>query len=148
MTPRTFAAVAVSVLFLAIASWAARRDREPPPSRWPSVAELDSLSRYLAPGSAAPRLDDYAAYLPAAIPRPARGSSASQAVPALESRLSAIIISGDRRLAIIGDRSLRSGERLENGAVIVRIAPDHVVIRERGGSLRTLRLATGTDQSS
>lgn len=146
MSARTFAAAAVCVLFLATASWAARRDREPPPSRWPTVAELDSLDRYLAPGPPAPPLDDYAAYLPAAIPRPTRRSSAPQA-PALESRLSAIIISGDRRLAIIGDRSLRSGERLENGAVIVRIAPDHVVIRERGGSLRMLRLATGTDQS-
>jgi hypothetical protein len=147
MSPRTFAAVAVSVLFLATAYWAARRDREPPPSRWPTLAELDSLDRYLAPGPPAPPLDDYAAYLPAAIPRPTRRSSVSQARPALESRLSAIIISGDRRLAIIGDRSLRSGERLENGAVIVRIAPDHVVIRERDGSLRMLRLATGTDQS-
>lgn len=109
---------------------------------WPEVAELDSLTRYLAPVEPAPRPDDYGAFIPA---RPAPASPRPRArEPATTLRLSAILIAGDRRVAIINDRDVRQGDRVGPDAVVLSIGRDHVVIRERDGSPRTLRLTTGT----
>ncbi len=54
--------------------------------------------------------------------------------------LSAILFSGDRRIAIINDRSVRVGDEVD-GARVLAISPDRVRIR-RGESVQSLALAT------
>lgn len=143
MVGRTVAVVAVSAALLGTTVWAMGRSPELPPSTWPAPEEIDSLSRYLAASEPAPRIDDYAAYLPAERAPQVWRPAPVQAPPS-DLRLSAILIAGGRELAIINDRHVRPGERLNGGAVVVSIARDHVVVRERDGTLRTLRLPTRT----
>ena len=146
MGGRTIVVIAGCIALLATTVWAAGRDPEPPPSHWPAPEELDSLSRYLVAGEAAPRLDDYAVFLPAA-DAPVRWNppAATEPEPMADLRLTAILITGGRPLAIVNDRHVRPGQAVDGGAVVVSIARDHVVVRERNGMLRTLRLPTGTE---
>lgn len=144
------AVIGISTFCIATTVWAIGRDPAPPPSRWPSPEEIDSLSRYLAAGEAAPRLDDYAVFLPAEAAREvwlpvAESHQESYPEPQANLRVTAILIAGGRPLAIINDRHVRPGESIDGGAVVVSIARDHVVVRERSGTLRTLRLPTGTE---
>lgn len=124
------------------------RAPEPPPSQWPAPEEIDSLSRYLVASEPAPRIDDYAVFLPAeAAPRvwlPPIGSI-SEPEQLADLRLSAILIAGNRPLAIINDRHVRPGETVDGGGVVVSIARDRVVVRERSGTIRTLRLPNGSE---
>lgn len=144
MGGRTIIVIAGSIALLATSVWAMGREPAPPHSGFPAPEELDSLSRYLVPGEPAPRLDDYAVFLPAA-GAPERWIEPTEAEPLADLRLSAIIITGGRSLAIVNDRHVRTGQTVEGGAVVVSIARDHVVVRERNGILRTLRLPTGTE---
>lgn len=144
MGGRTIAVIIGTIALLAASAWAVGREPEPPPSRWPTPEELDSLSRYLVAGEAAPRLDDYAVFLPAA-GAPPRWSPPAEAETLTDLRVTAILITGGRPLAIINDRHVRPGQTVEGGAVVVSIARDHVVVRERSGMLRTLRLPSGTE---
>lgn len=54
--------------------------------------------------------------------------------------LSAIMIAGDRRIAILNDRMVRPGDRLEDGARVERVESDHIVIITPGGERRRLEL--------
>jgi len=137
---------AICLVFAGIAAWAfTTRDAEPYAARTPTAEELDSLGRYLAPVAPAARLDDYAVFLPAR--RPARFVPAEPA-PAEEPstsswHLSAIMIAGARPVAIINDQPFAAGARLPDGAVVLEIEPDHVVIRAPNGARRRLELAAG-----
>lgn len=112
-----------------------------PRPAWPDPSELDSLRRYLTPVGPAPSPDDYAAFIPA-LPGPAPRRPRTLD-PVRDVRVSAILIAGDRRTAIIDDRSVRVGDRLGDGAVVLSIGRDHLVLRERNGSTRTLRVSPG-----
>lgn len=59
--------------------------------------------------------------------------------------LSSVLISDDRRLAVINGQVLRPGEHVA-GARVVRIEPDHVLIRHADGE-RRLSLRTGLNIS-
>jgi hypothetical protein len=108
-----------------------------------AAAELDSLASYTGPMPPAVAFDEYDAYLPAALPPPPppRPSAAEPIDPVDPARwrLSAILITGGRPLAIINDRQVRAGERLD-GAEVLTIERDRVVLRHRDGSRHTLRL--------
>ena len=97
--------------------------------------EADSLSRYLEPVGPAPRLDDYAAFLPAAPPAPLEHGPPARAAepPATTWELG----------AILNDESVAEGGRLSDGSVVLEIERDHVVIRAPNGALRRLVLSAG-----
>lgn len=136
----------VVLLLAALALFAALREPAPPvASAWPTPQELDSLSRYLEPAAAAPPIDEYAAYLPAGIPA-YREPAAVAPAPVVDEtvwRVSAILITRNRPVAIINDEQVRPGERLAGGAEVVAIENDHVIIRVADGTRRTLRLTPG-----
>ena len=54
--------------------------------------------------------------------------------------LSAILIAGERRIAIVNDRMVRSGDRLEEGVRVETIESDHVVIMLPDGERVRLEL--------
>jgi hypothetical protein len=112
----------------------------------PSEAEVDSLARYLRPGPATPRLDDYSVFLPArTVPHsPARGvPSPHVELERLEGpRLGGIVVAGSGPVAILDGESAAVGDRIRGGWTVVTIAPDRVVLRAPGGALRTLSLST------
>ena len=149
MTPNGVRGALVGALCLAFAGVAAwsltRHDVEPLAGGAPTAEELDSLARYLAPVAPAPRLDDYAVFLPAR--RPARfvpPESGPVEEPSTSSwELSAIMIAGARPVAIINDEPYAAGARLPDGAVVLQIERDHVLIRAPNGARRRLVLAAG-----
>lgn len=128
------------IALLAVAVWSIRREPARPSVASASLEELDTLRRYSRPVEAPPQVDDYEAFLPA--------EASSEPVPregireAPLPRLSAILISGAQPLAIIDDRTVRGGERLEHGWEVVSIGSDHVVLRDSFGTLRTVRLGS------
>lgn len=133
----------VAAVLLAVAAWWTLRPTETPViAGWPTPEELDSLVPYLAPVAAAPRIDDYGAFLPAATaPAPAAPRPAPLGAPAPEWRLSAVLITGDRPIAIIDDAPVGLGARLPDGSVVVAIEREQVVLRAPDGTRRTLRLS-------
>lgn len=144
MNGRMLLVIVAATALLGTTVWALQREPQPGSARWPTPEDVDSLSRYLTASEPAPRLDDYAVFLPA------EGAPEIWIPPAEVEALSplsvsAILITGERRMAIINDRPVRAGQALAGGAVVVSIARDHVVVRERSGMLRTIRLATGND---
>jgi hypothetical protein len=54
--------------------------------------------------------------------------------------LSAVMVSGDRRIAIINDEVAREGERLRDGSLVRRVANDHVILVTPAGESRRLEL--------
>lgn len=150
-SPRSAAVGGLCLAVLALGGWAAGRDAPPArPGPWPSAAELDTLARYLDPAAPAPALDDYAAFLPAAprpLPRPARVGEPVAEAPPMSWRLTAVLIAGDRPVAILNDQHVRPGDALEGGARVVSIARDHVVVREPNGARRTVWLADALEGS-
>lgn len=136
------AAVGALLVALAVAAWT---DRTPAVAEapWPSAAELDSLTAYLAPSAPAPRVDDYAAFVPAPHASLAAPPANAPAAAQTEVQLSAILIAGARPMAIINDQTVLPGARLEGGAVLLSIEPDHVLIREPDGSRRRVFLTAG-----
>jgi len=54
--------------------------------------------------------------------------------------LSAVLIAGDRRSAIVNDRVVRPGDRLEDGTRVEVVGNDHVVIVTPDGMRRRLEL--------
>lgn len=111
-----------------------------------TTAELDSLSAYLSPSAAAPALDEYGAFLPAvASERPVDDpySPSKEPAPEREWSVSAIVTGGARSIAVIDDVTIRSGAILSDGSRVVAIGIDHVILRDRNGTLRTLRLKAG-----
>jgi len=59
--------------------------------------------------------------------------------------LQQILVSGDKRSAVINDQLVREGDRV-NGAQVVRITPDKVVVKIRQ-KLKTLSLIKRTKHS-
>ena len=137
---------AVAVLCLALVAVAARsfasRTVAAPAERLPSAEELDSLSRYLAPGEPAPGLDSYAVFIPAG-PELAAPAPPAPAPPQATLELSAILISGARPIAIINDEAVGAGTRLEDGSTVLEIQRDHVIVRRPDGTSRRLTLSAG-----
>lgn len=130
-----------SALLLSVAAWWLVRPVEARQiAGWPAPEELDTLSRYLSPAQPAPRLDEYQAYLPAAA-EPVRSLPAPQPTPPVSLRLSAVLITGDRPMAIINDIPVAPGARLPGGAEVVSIEREQVVVRDPDGTRRTLRLS-------
>ena len=112
-----------------------------------TAGELDSLSVYLAPSAPAPVLDEYGAFLPAVEASPAVPAgplpAGAAGPPATEYAVTAIVTGGSRPLAIIDDATFAPGATLPDGARIVSIEKDQVVLRHPDGTLRTLRLKAG-----
>lgn len=54
--------------------------------------------------------------------------------------LSAVLIAGERRTAILNDQLVRPGDRLEDGTRVEVVERDHVVIVTPGGERRRLEL--------
>jgi hypothetical protein len=140
-------ASALSAALLTTAARALTRRAAPAPGpAIPARAEVDSLARYLRPGPATPRLDDYSVFLPArTAPRPLdAGSPPPRSEPerAGAPRLGGIVVAGSGPVAVLDGESAGVGDRLRGGWTVVRIAPDQVVLRAPGGALRTLSLST------
>lgn len=125
-----------------------------PPRRMalPTAGELVELERYLTPVDvdreirvAVPErvaIDGNpfggppAAEPAATAPRPAQPA----ARPAPRWALTAIMIADDRRVAIVNDRLVRVGDRLDDGARVEAVERDHVVLITPGGERRRLEL--------
>ena len=106
--------------------------------------EADSLGRYLEPVGAAPRLDDYAAFLPAAPARAYHAPAAPADEPAADPwEVSAIVLGGRQPVAIFNDEAFAAGEWLSDGTVVLAIERDHVVVRAPNGALSRLLLNAG-----
>ena len=63
--------------------------------------------------------------------------------PAPGPRVSAILISGERRLAILDDRVVRPGDVLDDGTLVEAIGPREVVLVAPDGTRQVLRIETG-----
>lgn len=108
----------------------------------PQLAELDSLSRYLDPVAPAPDIESYDMYLPASGPDPIYLPPIDAASePPRPRRLSAIMLIGDRPLAIIDDQQVVAGSVLPGGTEVVRIEGTEVLLREQNGREHTLQLS-------
>lgn len=133
-----------ALLVLGVVVWATRAPEPVAASAaWPSPEELDSLSAYLAPAVAAPNIDEYAAYLPADDAPVVRQEYRPRrpAIEAPDRKLSAILITPDRPIAIIDNQQVRPGEQLPGGAEVLAIEKDQVIVREADGTRRTLRVS-------
>ncbi|HEU4453287.1 MAG TPA: hypothetical protein VFZ18_08030 [Longimicrobiaceae bacterium] len=112
-----------------------------------TAVELDSLSVYLGPSAPAPLLDEYGAFLPAVEAEPLSSAGPlpahAAAPPPAAYAVTAIVTGGSRPLAIIDDATFAPGAMLPDGARVVSIEKDHVVLRHPDGTLRTLRLKAG-----
>lgn len=104
-----------------------------------ALADLDSLSRYLEPVPPAPEIENYEMFLPARefvpVTRPPIFSE-----PPQPRRLSAIMVIGQRPIAIIDDQQVSEGEMLPGGTIVVDITPVGVTLREPNGTQRTIQL--------
>ncbi|MFO7892106.1 MAG: hypothetical protein R6U63_00110 [Longimicrobiales bacterium] len=123
-----------------------------PPRRMtlPTAGELVALERYLTPVAVeaagqvgvpptvvidgnpfrGPQVQEVAA--------PAEGPRAAE--PAPRWTVTAIMVAGEQRVAIVNDRMVRPGDRLDDGARIAAVERDHVVLITPGGERRRLEL--------
>lgn len=77
---------------------------------------------------------------------PASNSDTGTSKAAAPAVLTAIVIGSQKRLALIGEHYVGVGDRVA-GATLIRIAFDHVVLRD-GNSERVLRLTPLLDSRS
>jgi hypothetical protein len=102
--------------------------------------QLESLAPYLQPVAPAPPAPLVEPFVP---PRyedePPAPSIAGTATPGWT--VSAILISDVRRVAVVNEELVTIGSRTASGARIVAIERDHVVLTERGGARRVVRVA-------
>lgn len=105
-----------------------------------SIAELDSLTRYLQPVGEAPELENYEMFLPARESLPPDPSDFIYEPPPPR-RLSAIMVIGGTPVAIMDDRTVREGDVLSAGTEVVRIETSGVTLRERDGSVHTVQIS-------
>lgn len=68
------------------------------------------------------------------------GGAESAGTQAPRWNLSAIMIAGDRRIAILNDRMVRPGDSLEDGVRVQSVEPDHIIIVRADGQRRRLDL--------
>lgn len=125
------------------------------------AAELELLGQYLARQPVYPRfvarplegiaLVDSRSAL-AQVGRPSRRMPAPE-LPELPQRegvpvrrwvLSAIMITGSRRVAVVNDSLVSVGAVVGGGATVAAIEPDHVILIESGGARRELRVQPGS----
>jgi hypothetical protein len=119
-----------------------------PPRRMglPTASELVELERYLTPvavGEVArvgtpPRVEIDGN--PFRGPAPAPREEQPQEAAPLPWRVTAIMIAGDRRVAVVNDRLVRPGDRLEDGARVESVGRDYVVLITPDGQRRRLEL--------
>lgn len=101
-------------------------------------AQVAGLAPYLVPVGAAPEAEDFDAFLPALEGAPLPDYE-PPALPTAPLRVSSILIAGGRRVAIINDRAVRPGDTVD-GAEVVDIESNHVVVRDQNGSRRILEV--------
>lgn len=119
-----------------------------PPSRAsvPRVESLEALSPWLAADTVRPRGDDVGVVRLVRDPFGATLRPAGAGEDGAERRgdggwsVSAIMISGDRRLAIVDDRLVEAGDVLAGGGRLVQVARDHVVVLGPDGVRRRVPL--------
>jgi hypothetical protein len=139
-----------------LASVVAHRALKPPAvtaevsSGVPSAEELDSLSKYLAarapqssPGLGAfdrSRIDSYDPFASAEFVE--MNVSSTAPVPQVRDRyvVTAILISRDKRVAVINDALVSVGSILPGGVRVTAIENDHVEIVGRSGTRRMLAI--------
>lgn len=116
---------------------------------WPSADELDALAAYLSPvveappragerGVAVTGMDDpFAPPTPVDdVPEPQPSAESADRAPVV----SAILITGDRRLAVIDGRMVGPGDVLPGGERVESIEPQRLVLVDADGARRTLAL--------
>lgn len=122
-----------------------------PPRRMalPTASELVELERYLVPVTAdetrvgvPPRvvIDGSPFRAPPVAVEAAPLSPRPATAPAPRWTVTAIMIAGDRRVAIVNDRLVRPGHRFDDGARIEAVERDHVVLITPSGQRRRLEL--------
>jgi len=83
---------------------------------------------------------------PNVLPGAPRDASRPSEAPAPASRLQSVLISPQRRLAVIDGRTVPLGGRVDD-ATLVQIAETHVTLR-RGDELKTLELYPGVERKA
>lgn len=126
-----------------------------PPGNWPDPDELAGLSPYVEPVAgravAYEMLDardagrDPFSVVPLYVTEPGP-ATVSQAAPDPRWVVSAILITKERRSAVIDDRIVSTGDVVRGGARVVAIERDHVEIVTPSGVRRTLRVQPGGPQ--
>lgn len=116
----------------------------------PTASELVELERYLTPVAIEdvgrvgmpPRVDiDGNPFRGRTVPRTAAPEVGPRAAePQPRWTVTAIMIAGEERVAIVNDRLVRPGDRLDDGARIAAVERDHVVLITPGGERRRLEL--------
>lgn len=119
----------------------------PAPMTLPAAGDLLALDGYLAPvpgadarpGVPPPVSVEGSPFGPlASAPTPARGPTGAAPGPAWA--VTAIMITGARRIAIVNDRLVRPGDRLADGSRIAAVEADHVLLITPSGERRRLEL--------
>jgi hypothetical protein len=129
----------------------------PPP---PQTADLDALSKYLAP-LASPastssdmveppigvQRDPFAAPVAEVVAAPARSDSAPVVVaPAAGTwTVNAVLITDSYRAAIINDALVTLGNKLSDGARLTAVERDHVVLMDAQGTKRIITVRDGNN---
>jgi len=122
------------------------------------AAELELLGQYLARQPVYPRfvarplegialVDSLSALAQAGRPSrrmPAPELPRPEGVPVRRWVLSAIMITGSRRVAVVNDSLVSVGAAVGGGATVAAIEPDHVILIESGGARRELRVQPGS----
>lgn len=141
--------VTIAVLIAAGLVMAGRSLVPSPPRRMalPTASELVALEPYLNPGSVG---GDIRVGVPPEVaiegdpfgtPLPERTPTAAQQTQAAPRwKVTAIMIAGERRMAIVNDKLVRPGDRMEDGARIEAVEQDHVVLITPSGERRRLDL--------
>lgn len=148
-----------AVILVAALSLKLRHDLQTQPvtgDQWPSPAALDSLRPHLRRTETPPRQipslaydalsenDPFQADAPVApAPEPSFAPSEPQPREVIHLRLSAILISGAERVAVVNNALVRVGSSLPGGGRVVGIERDHVQIVSREGGRTVLRLNQG-----
>ena len=113
----------------------------------PTASDLVEMERYLTPVATdetrigvPPRVAVDGS--PFGVPRAADPTQGQRpaAAPAPRWTVTAIMIAGERRIAIVNDRMVRPGDRLADGARIEAVERDHVVLITPSGQRRRLEL--------
>lgn len=126
--------------------------------QWPSPAMLDSLRPFVRPVDR--EVQDIASfgydqlsehdpfegepsYMPIADPEPAPSRVEAPVPQRARPTVTAILITGDQKVAVIDNALVRIGSILPDGARVVGIERDHVQIVSRDGGRMSLRLNQG-----
>lgn len=153
MANRTSAVLwSVSGLLVAVALWLRFGALPAVPSRpvRPDAESLERLAEYVKPVSQAGPVRGEVVWAGRAVedpfvsrePVPTRPQAAMTA----GRRLSAILISPARRVAIIDDRLVQPGDRLSGGTRVAEIQRDRVVLVAPDGTRQVLRMNEGGDR--